>query len=91
MQHTAVVTTITRRNQTSESAGSGARTNGIIGLAHSRNMVLEEKDIGLNELGNYREVFLSNSLIGIWPVRSIDEHIYNPGSITRSLQGALEI
>ena len=69
----------------------GVQKKNIIGLAHSRNMVLEEKDIGVNELGNYREAFLSNSLIGIWPVRSIDEHIYNPGSITRSLQGALEI
>jgi 4-amino-4-deoxychorismate lyase len=36
------------------------------------------------------EVFLVNSLAGIWPVRDLDGHLRTPGSITRELQRALD-
>jgi 4-amino-4-deoxychorismate lyase len=36
------------------------------------------------------EIFLVNSLAGIWPVRELDGHPRSPGSITRELQRALE-
>lgn len=35
------------------------------------------------------EVFLTNSLIGLWPVRRIETHEYPPGKITKKIQEAI--
>ena len=35
------------------------------------------------------EVFLTNSLIGLWPVRRIESHEYQPGKITQKIQEAV--
>ncbi len=34
------------------------------------------------------EIFVSNSVIGIWPVRQLEQHIFNIGPVTRELQRA---
>ena len=42
-----------------------------------------------DDLAQADEVFLANSLIGIWPVRRIDARDYSVGPVTRQLQDAL--
>lgn len=42
----------------------------------------------LADLAEAEEVFVSNSLIGIWPVRSVNEQPYPVGPLTRALQQA---
>jgi 4-amino-4-deoxychorismate lyase len=41
------------------------------------------------DLARAREIFLTNSLIGIWPVRKLVDRLLAPGPIARRLQLAL--
>ena len=70
---------------------AGVQRENIINIAQGVNIAVKETDIGINELGNYQESFLTNSLIGIWPVCSIEQQVFKPGMVTRSLQRALGI
>ena len=44
----------------------------------------------MEDLREADEVFLTNSLIGIWPVIAIDERSYPKGAVTQRLQELLE-
>ena len=44
----------------------------------------------LKDVHRADEVFLVNSLVGVWPVRELDGEPRKPGSVTRLLQQALE-
>ncbi len=48
------------------------------------------RDIEWRELEEAEEVFLTNSLIGIWPVVQFDHRRWKPGPIARALQARLE-
>jgi 4-amino-4-deoxychorismate lyase len=70
---------------------------GVAGIM--RSVVMEQaRQLGLpvqamavspDDLAQADEVFLTNSLIGIWPVRRIDARDYSVGPVTRQLQDAL--
>jgi 4-amino-4-deoxychorismate lyase len=45
--------------------------------------------LGVEDLREADEVFLTNSLIGIWPVIAIDERSYPKGALTQRLQELL--
>jgi len=45
--------------------------------------------VGPQQLEQAHEVFLTNSLIGLWPVRRIDHRSYAIGDITRKIQEAI--
>jgi 4-amino-4-deoxychorismate lyase len=45
-----------------------------------------ERDLTPDELGRSSEVFLTNALIGAWPVRELDGRGYAPGSVVRRAQ-----
>jgi len=49
----------------------------------------ETCQLGMVDLHEAEEVFICNSLIGIWPVISIDDRKYNRGKITSRLQDLL--
>ena len=61
----------------------------LLELADAQGIATAVRDIEVNELAAADEVFLCNSLIGIWPVARIDEWAYPPGKLTRQLQGLL--
>jgi 4-amino-4-deoxychorismate lyase len=44
----------------------------------------------MDDLLHSQELFLSNSLIGIWPVRQLGERVFPVGTVTRRLAEALE-
>jgi 4-amino-4-deoxychorismate lyase len=44
------------------------------------------RDLDPAELKGASEIFLSNALIGVWPVRSLDGHGYSFGPVTRAAQ-----
>ena len=46
--------------------------------------------LGLADIRQADEVFICNSLIGIWPVRRLAEKSWLPGPITKALKQALE-
>lgn len=49
-------------------------------------LTCEVRDIGFDELLAADEVFLCNSLYGIWPVRALQAHDWPVGPLTRKLQ-----
>lgn len=64
----------------------------LIKLAHQLNIGLTEADLTLNDLEQADEVFLTNSIINIWPVIAMSDtpHHWPHGPITMTLQSALE-
>jgi 4-amino-4-deoxychorismate lyase len=44
------------------------------------------RDLYPAELEGASEIFLSNALIGVWPVRSLDDHSYSVGPVARAAQ-----
>lgn len=46
-------------------------------------------DIPLQGLSGADEVFVCNSLIGVWPVKSVDEWTFVPGPVTRRIVGSV--
>ena len=69
---------------------AGVMRSVILDLAGSLGIDTEIRSISLDDVKTAREVFVCNSLIGIWPVVSIDGfESYDAGPITRQLQAAL--
>ncbi len=52
---------------------------------------VEEAELGLDGLAAAQEMFLTNALIGIWPVRRLGEHRFAVGPVTRALQQAMDL
>ena len=53
----------------------------IIELASSLDISVEEVDIGLEDLSDADALFLSNSLIGVWPVKGLEGRVYRMDAI----------
>lgn len=69
---------------------AGVMRGVVMDLAHSAGIDCEEHPLPLDELLAADEVFLTNSLIGIWPVREFERWRKSPGPMTRTLQSALD-
>jgi len=61
----------------------------VMEVAASVPMPLQVRTLELDDLWGADEVFLTNSLIGIWPVIAIGDHTYCKGTLTYRLQGLL--
>jgi 4-amino-4-deoxychorismate lyase len=61
----------------------------VLELAASVPMPVQVRALGMDDLQEADEVFLTNSIIGIWPVIAIDDRIYTKGAVTRRLQELL--
>lgn len=59
-------------------------------IAEARGMPLEVADIPVAEARESQELFLTNSVIGIWPVGEFDGKAYAVGPVTRELMEDLE-
>ena len=60
-------------------------------LAPGLGLITRIRDLPLDTLYRAEEVFVTNSLFGVRPVRAVGCHRKPIGSITRALQGALEV
>ncbi len=58
-------------------------------LAPKFKLKVSESEITLDEIVHADEVFLTNSIIGIWPVRQLEGHTWIRGDLTNLLQNAL--
>lgn len=58
----------------------------LLAWAAAQGIATEVRDIGFDELLQADEVFLCNSLYGVWPVRRLQAHTWPVGAITRKLQ-----
>jgi 4-amino-4-deoxychorismate lyase len=61
----------------------------VLELAGQLGQLVQHMAVSADDLAQAEEVFLTNSLIGIWPVRQIDARDYPVGLVTRQLQTAL--
>jgi len=66
-----------------------AREN-IIKVAEAAGIFVREITLGLADLYRSQELFLCNTLMGIWPVRQLEEQLFPVGPVTRQLSQALE-
>ncbi len=69
---------------------AGAQRERVIDLARAAGLACDVRDIAFTEVHEADEVFLTNSLIGIWPVAHLGERLWIPGPITRRLQALIE-
>ena len=72
----------------------GVTRDRILEIAAQSDIPTQETNLQLNDLQQASEVFISNSLIGIWPVSQFmqndTQHDYAIGPVTRHLSAALE-
>ena len=61
----------------------------ILEISPELNIETYVKEISLDEISNADEIFISNSVIGIWPVKSFNEQKYQPGEISKKLMQKL--
>jgi 4-amino-4-deoxychorismate lyase len=68
------------------------RENIITKISSKLKIECQQKNIVLDDLLNANEIFICNSLIGIWPVNQLDADVistFTPGKMTRELQTEL--
>ena len=61
----------------------------VMGRAAQENITVDVRAVTVDELLQADEVFVCNSLIGIWPVRRVDDTRYEKGPLTTHLQTCL--
>jgi len=69
---------------------AGITRDRVMQSADARGISLQETALTLDDLHQSQELFLCNTLIGIWPVRQLDNHVFPVGPMTRQLSEALE-
>jgi 4-amino-4-deoxychorismate lyase len=69
---------------------SGAQRARILDLAHGGGTACEVRDVDFDELRGAGEVFLTNSLIGVWPVIALEDWRWAPGPVARRMQRLIE-
>jgi 4-amino-4-deoxychorismate lyase len=68
---------------------SGIARAMILSLAERGGIACEVRQLGEQDLWAADEVFVCNSVIGVWPVHAIEERQYGAGPVTRRLAAAL--
>ena len=68
----------------------GAQRERVRELLRAQKVHCEETELRWTDIAAADEIFLTNSLIGIWPVRQVDERSYAPGPIAALLQRLIE-
>jgi 4-amino-4-deoxychorismate lyase len=67
----------------------GAQRERVRELLARAGMEVEVCDLGWGALESADELFLTNSLIGAWPVARLEERRWTPGAITRRVQSLI--
>jgi len=63
----------------------GVMRQSIIELAKASDISVVVRPVNLDEIEQADEIFMSNSVIGIWPVRAFNKSLYSELSITNKL------
>lgn len=69
----------------------GVMRTHVIDMARQLNIVVQECDIAMSALHHMHELFLTNSLIGIWPVKQLQSTDYAIGPVTQLLINNLKL
>lgn len=63
----------------------GVMREQVMKVANEAGITVNETKLDLDTLYQAEELFLCNSLIGIWPVRQLESHVFNVGPISHQL------
>jgi 4-amino-4-deoxychorismate lyase len=74
----------------SRSGVAGAQRARVLALARDAGIGCALRDIGWDEFLAADEVFLTNSVIGLWPVARLGERRWSPGPLARRFQAGIE-
>ena len=64
---------------------AGVMRDQVIRAARSLNHEVKIADFPVDRMFGANELFLTNSIIGIWPVRAVENHAFSVGPLARSL------
>lgn len=73
----------------SNSGVAGIMRNVIQDIAHNNHISLKISHFSPAEINSADELFISNSLIGVWPVRQLEQQHYSVGPITQQIIAAV--
>lgn len=62
----------------------------VLGLAKKLALMVSIGHYFIEDLLSADEIFITNSIHGIWPVRLIDQYAFNPGPVTKQLMDAIQ-
>ncbi|MDH3640134.1 MAG: aminodeoxychorismate lyase [Gammaproteobacteria bacterium] len=68
---------------------AGVMRNEVIRVARRMYDQVKIADLPVDQVYAAEELFLTNSIIGIWPVRAVEEQVFAIGPLTRTLWRAL--
>jgi 4-amino-4-deoxychorismate lyase len=68
---------------------AGVMREAVLALAESRGLHCRQRDFSVSELLQAQEIFLTNALIGIWPVARIEDQSYPVGAASLEWAAAL--
>ena len=63
----------------------------VIKIAKQAGLALHETRLSLDDLYRSEELFLCNSVIGVWPVYQLEDHVFKKGSISNMIIHNLRI
>lgn len=69
---------------------AGIVRNWVIDKARASGLVVSEARVSVDMIFRASEVFVTNSVIGIWPVKQLETLSFKIGSVTRWLQSAYD-
>lgn len=67
----------------------GIMRNVVLNLCESSGIIVKQDKITLEQVLDADEIFVTNSIVGIWPVNTIDKHIFSIGVTTKKLMTSL--
>jgi 4-amino-4-deoxychorismate lyase len=68
----------------------GVTRDRVMELAGQMGLTAHEQDMGLADLAQAEEMFITNTLISLWPVRQLEDRHYAVGPVATRLRQALE-
>jgi 4-amino-4-deoxychorismate lyase len=68
---------------------AGVMQGSILAWARASGLPVQEQPLAPGEIKAADEVFLCNSLIGVWPVRRFEEAVLRPGPVTARILAAV--
>jgi len=72
-----------------KSGVKGIMRNVVLNLCESNGIIAKQEHLNLKQLLDADEVFLTNSIIGIWPVSMMEKQSYFIGNVTKNLMQLL--
>lgn len=69
---------------------AGVQRDRVMAWAAQHNIALQVRDVGLDEVLHADELFLVNSIIGIWPIRELGQHCWSAFPFTARIRDSFD-